>query len=56
MPLDWSQYRPSNKPTKKQVALYHEWIKYLKDSKLSTREIYSRAEKFAERGLRPRDE
>lgn len=55
--LDWSDIAPKKKPTKKQIALYHKWVKYLRDSRLTEQDIQSRAKTFAERNERiPNDQ
>lgn len=52
--LDWSQV--ARKPTKKQVALYRQWVAYLRDSKLSEASIQERAKAAAEEGRKvPKD-
>jgi hypothetical protein len=48
--LDWSQVDRVRKPSKKQIALYRQWVKYLSDSKLSEASIQERAKAFAEQG------
>lgn len=44
---------PKKSPTKKQMRLFNRWVAYLSDSKLSQDEIYNRAAKYAEQGLKP---
>lgn len=52
--IDWSDLKPKlRKPTKKERARYHKWVKYLSDSRLSKEEIYRRAAQFTEQGKDP---
>jgi hypothetical protein len=51
--LDWSDFNKKRKPTRRQVALYRRWKKYLSHSRLCLDEQESRARQFAERNERP---
>lgn len=54
--LDWSDVVVKKKPTRKQRGLYHNWIKYLRDSRLTEDEIQRRAMHYAERNEKvPKD-
>jgi hypothetical protein len=50
--LDWSKVAPLKQPTKKQASLYRQWVKYLRDSKLTENEIQRRAKYYAENNER----
>jgi hypothetical protein len=52
MKINWPK-EPTRKPTKKEMARYNKWVTYLKDSRLSTSEIYSRAAQLAASGKDP---
>lgn len=43
-------------PTRKERARFARWVKYLKNSRLSESQIYSRAASFSEQGLEPNDD
>ena len=43
---------PSRNPTRKEMASFNKWVKYLSDSRLSKDEIYSRAASFTSQKLK----
>lgn len=45
----------NREPTRKELANFRNWVKYLKDSKLSESEVYKRAASFASQGRKPND-
>ncbi len=55
--IDWGeQMRNTRQPTKKEKARFNQWVKYLKDSKLSIDEIYYRAAFYTEHGTKLPDD
>ena len=46
--VDFSALRTQRQPTRKERGLYQQWVRYLKNSRLSEDEIHSRASQFAE--------
>lgn len=44
---------PVRQPTKKEMARFNKWVKYLSDSKLSKSQVYERAAIYAARGENP---
>lgn len=50
MTIDWSSIDKKRPPTRKELASYRKWRKYLSDSRLSPEEVDSRAKHFAELG------
>lgn len=51
--IDFSELRPTRKPTRAEKVLYRTWVTYLSDSKLSVDEVHKRAADFTERGKKP---
>jgi len=47
---------PPKKRTKKEVARYRRWVRYLKDSKLSEEEIHKRAAAFTQQKRDPEND
>lgn len=39
---------PTREPTKREFKNYNKWLRYLKDSRLSESEVYSRAANLAQ--------
>lgn len=39
-------------PSKKEMILFNQWVKYLKDSKLSCDQIYSRAADYTSKNMK----
>ena len=44
---------PTREPTRKEKNLFHKWVAYLSDSRLSKEEVYKRAATYAARGETP---
>lgn len=40
--------QPSRQPTKRELKNYNKWLRYLKDSRLTESEVYSRAASLAQ--------
>jgi len=46
--VDFSTLRKVRQPTRRERGLYQQWVRYLKDSRLSDDEIHARAAQAAE--------